>query len=215
MTDTEFAIRNNFQILPSSCRPCTWPPAHLQHCASSSPQIPFLPTAHYNWSVLVDVQDIFFLVLCFYLLWKPCNIFINCQFCVDKDAWSLKQQKNIISSKSLNIYLNISCNRFIFGVFVNTWTVVRKVVPNRGSLSALLFPWIWVRITWSSSGFRAIYEIWNHVTHYRPAFNSLFIQNSPQYKSTCRKNSFSIPWSTSYHPSLTQNVSTPGHSLAR
>ena len=156
-----------------------------------------------------------FSVLCFYLLWKPCNIFINCQFCVDKDAWSLKQQKNIITStKSFNIYLNLSCNRFIFGVFVNTWTVVRKVVPNRGSLSALLFPWIWVRITWTSSGFRAICEIWNHVTHYRPAFNSLFIQNSPQYKSTCRKNSFSIPWSTSYHPSLTQNVSTPGRSSA-
>ena len=90
----------------------------------------------------MDVWEIFFLLLCFYLLWKPCNIFINCQFCVDKDAWSLKQQKNIIYSiKSLNIYLNLSCNRFIFGVFVNTWTVVRKVVPNRGSLSALLFPW--------------------------------------------------------------------------
>ena len=90
-----------------------------------------------------------------YLLGKPSNIFIDCQFCVDKDAWSLEiffyfyafpRKWNKI--RSLVILLSFVPEQTVVMIFC-TWTVVRKAAPTSGSLSALLFPWreMWVKIT--------------------------------------------------------------------
>ena len=131
-------VNGRSQVAPSSYPPCTWWPGRLPHCASSSLLSPVLPTEMVFWWMCKKT----FVIL--YLFGKPSNIFIDCQFCVDKDAWSLEIIFNFFATKPFTenetksgllwyycpLYLNFCEDFCTWTVFVPERTFVRIFVPE-------------------------------------------------------------------------------------